>query len=133
VEQSQDKEVTRFRSRVMDQPLVLTVTADRLSLQAGEALDARPRGNVGAALRERFGSNAFGPNHLSLMVDMGRLRAEMDAPTQVPGVPSGQLSAAKAFGGAFLDQLTPFDHAFLDFSPEEGGARLRGRVVVRTH
>ena len=41
------------------------------------------------------------PDHLSLMVDMGRLRAEMDAPTQVPGVPSGQLSAAKAFGGGW--------------------------------
>lgn len=133
VEQSQEKDVTRFRSRVMEQPLVLTVTADRLSLQAGEALDARPRGNVAATLRDRFGSDAFGPSHVSLMVDMGRLRAEMDAPTQVPGVPTGQLSAAKAFGGAFLDQLTPFDHAFLDFSPEEGGARLRGRVVVRTH
>ncbi|WP_224369260.1 PKD domain-containing protein [Hyalangium versicolor] len=133
VEQSQEKGVTRFRMRVMDQPLVLTVAADRLSLQAGEALDARPRGNVGAALQDRFGASAFGPSHVSLMLDMGRLRSEMDAPEQVPGVPPGQLSAAKAFGGAFLDQVTPFDHAFLDFAPEEGGARLRGRVVLRTH
>ncbi len=132
VESSQEKNVTRFRTRVMDQPLVVSVAADRLSLQAGEALDARPRGNVGATLRDRFGASAFGPSHLSLMVDMGRLRAEMEAPEQVPGVPQGQLSAAKAFGEAFLDQLTPFDHAFLDFSPEEGGARVRGRVVVRT-
>ena len=112
--------------------MVLTVASDRLSLQAGEALDARPRGNVGTGLRERFGASAFGPSHLSLMVDMGRLRAEMDAPQQVPGVPAGQLSAAKAFGGAFLDQLTPFEYAFLDLSPEEGGVRLRGRVVIRT-
>jgi hypothetical protein len=131
VETVKEKNLTRFRTRLMDQPLVLSVAADRLSLQAGEALDARPRGNVGGTLRERFGANAFGPSHLSMMVDLGRLRAEMDAPEQVPGVPQGQLSAAKAFGGAFLDQLTPFDHAFLDFSPEEGGARLRGRVVLR--
>ncbi len=86
---------------------------------------------MGAGLRERFGSNAFGASHLSLMVDMGRLRAEMDAPSQVPGVPAGQLAAAKAFGGAFLDQLTPFEHAFLDFAPEEGGVRLKGRIVLR--
>jgi hypothetical protein len=132
VETVKEKGITRFRTRVMDQPLVLSVAADRLSLQAGEALDARPRENVGAGLRERFGSNAFGPGHLSLMVDMGRLRAEMDAPSQVPGVPAGQLAAAKAFGGAFLDQLTPFEHAFLDLTPEQGGARLRGRIVVRT-
>jgi hypothetical protein len=131
VETVKEKNVTRFRTRIMEQPMVLSVTADRLSLQAGEALEARPRGNVGTALRERFGATTFGPSHLSLMVDMGRLRAEMDAPEQVPGVPSGQLSAAKAFGGAFLDQLTPFEHAFLDFAPEEGGARLRGRVVLR--
>jgi hypothetical protein len=84
-------------------------------------------------LRERFGTGAFGPSHLSLMVDLGRLRAELDAPEQVPGVPPAQLSAAKAFGGAFLDQVTPFDHAFMDFAPEEGGARLRGRVVLRTN
>jgi hypothetical protein len=131
VETIKERNVTRFRTRMMDQPLVLTVAADRLSLQAGEALDARPRGNVATGLRERFGAHAFGPSHLSLMVDMGRLRAELEAPSQVPGVPSGQLAAAKAFGGAFLDQLTPFDHAFLDLAPEEGGARLRGRIVVR--
>ncbi|MBN1205248.1 MAG: PKD domain-containing protein [Myxococcaceae bacterium] len=131
VETVKENNVTRFRMRVMDQPLVLTVAADRLTLQAGEALEARPRGNVGAGLRERFGGEAFGPSHLSLMVDMGRLRAELEAPQQVPGVPPGQLGAAKAFGEAFLDQLTPFDHAFLDFTPEQGGARLRGRVVLR--
>jgi hypothetical protein len=132
VESSQDKGVTRFRARVLEQPLVVTVAPDRLSLQAGEALDVRPRGNVGAMLQERFGTSSFGPSHFSMMVDMGRLRAEMDAPEQVPGVPQAQLSVAKAFGGAFLDQLTPFDHAFLDFAPEEGGLRLRGRVVLRT-
>jgi len=132
VETVKEKNVTRFRLRMMDQPMVVSVAPDRLSLQAGEALEARPRGNIGTALRERFSASAFGPSHLSLMVDMGRLRAEMDAPEQVPGVPAGQLAAAKAFGGAFLDQLTPFDHAFVDLSPEEGGARLRGRIVVRT-
>jgi hypothetical protein len=132
VETVKEKNVTKFRLRLMDQPMVVSVAPDRLSLQAGEALDARPRENIGTALRERFSASAFGPSHLSLMVDMGRLRAELDAPEQVPGVPTGQLAAAKAFGGAFLDQLTPFDHAFVDLSPEEGGARLRGRIVIRT-
>jgi hypothetical protein len=132
VETIKEKNVTRFRTRMMDQPMVLTVAADRLSLQAGEALEARPRENVSTGLRERFGGNAFLPSHLSVMVDMGRLRAELEAPSQVPGVPPGQLAAAKAFGGAFLDQLTPFEHAFLDLAPEQGGARLRGRIVIRT-
>ncbi|MDY7225355.1 PKD domain-containing protein [Hyalangium rubrum] len=131
--QEKAKGVTRFRTRMMDQPVVFTVSADRLSLEAGEALEARPRGDVGGALRQRFGASAFGPSHLSVMVDAGRLRAELDAPEQVPGVPAAQLGAAKALGGAFLDQLPPVDHAFMDLSLEEGGLRVRGRVVVRTN
>jgi hypothetical protein len=133
VETGKEKGVTRFRGRVVEQPVLLSVSPDRLSLQAGEALEGRPVGDVGGALRERFGTGAFGPSHLSLMVDLGRLRAELDAPEQVPGVPPAQLGAAKAFSGAFLDQVTPFDHAFMDFATEEGGARLRGRVVLRTN
>jgi len=131
VEKGAERGTTRFRGRVLDQPVVLLVGPDRLSLQAGEAMEGRPTGDVGGALRERFGAGAFGPSHLSLMVDLGRLRADLDSPQQVPGVPPAQLGAAKAFGGAFLDQVTPFDHAFMDFAPEQGGARLRGRVVLR--
>ncbi len=131
VEKGSDKGTTRFRGRISEQPVLLTVGPDRLSVQAGEGIEGRPTGDVGGALRARFGAGAFGSNHLSLMVDLGRLRADLDAPTQVPGVPPAQLSAAKAFGGAFLDQVTPFDHAFMDFASEEGGARLRGRVVLR--
>ncbi|MDC0714945.1 PKD domain-containing protein [Stigmatella sp. ncwal1] len=132
VETVKEPGMTRFRMRWMDQPLLLSVTSDRLWLQAGEPLEARPKKNVGGLLQERFGSSAFGPGHLSLMVDLGQLRADLAAPREVPGVPQVQLGAAKALGGAFLEQLTPFEHAFMDFSPEEGGARLRGRVVLRT-
>lgn len=131
VEKGAERGTTRFRGRVLEQPVLVLVAPDRLSVQAGEPLEGRPTGDVGGALRERFGAGAFGPSHLSLMVDLGRLRSELDAPGQVPGVPPGQLTAAKAFAGAFLDQVTPFDHAFMDFAPEEGGARLRGRVVLR--
>jgi hypothetical protein len=131
VETVKESGITRFRMRVLEQPLVLSVGADRLWLEAGEPLAARPKKNVGALLSERFAPSAFGPGHLSLMVDLGQLRADLQAPQEVPGVPQVQLGAAKALGGAFLDQLTPFEHAFLDFTPEAGGARLRGRVVLR--
>ena len=98
---------------------------------AGEVLEGRPRGDVGLALRERFGGEAFAAGHVSLMVDLGRLRADLQAPEEVPGVPRGQLQAAQAFTGALLDQLTPLDSGFLDFSLAEGGARLKGRVSLR--
>lgn len=131
LETRQEGNVTRFRGRAMEQPVLLSVAPERATLQLGETLERRPRGDVGAALLKRFGAGAFEPGHVSLMLDLGQLREELEAPGEVPGVPQGQLSAAKAFGGAFLDQLTPLDHVFLDFTPDEGGGRLKGRVVLR--
>jgi hypothetical protein len=120
-----------YRTRIMEQPAELRVTSQRATLLAGELLEGRPRGDVGAALRERFGGEAFRAGHVSVMLDLGRLREELQAPKEVPGVPAGQLLASQAFIGALLDQLTPLDSAFLDFSLAEGGARLKGRVSLR--
>jgi hypothetical protein len=119
-----------YRTQVREQPVELRVTPQRATLLAGELLEGRPRGDVGTALRERFGGEAFGAGHVAVMVDLGRLRADLQAPKTVPGVPQGQLEAAQAFTGALLEQLTPLDSAFLDFSLAEGGARLKGRVSL---
>lgn len=120
-----------YRMQVREQPVELRITAQRATLLAGEVLDGRRRGDVGAALRERFGGAAFDAGHVSVMVDLGQLRSDLQAPEEVPGVPKGQLEAAQAFTGALLDQLTPLEAAFLDFSLAEGGARLKGRVSLR--
>ncbi|HEX8440318.1 PKD domain-containing protein [Archangium sp.] len=125
-------DATRLRTRVMEQPVELTVSADRLTLHGGESLEGRAAGDVGVALRERFGANAFEPGHLSAMVDVGRLRAELDAPQEVPGVPSQQLPVARSLVGTLLDQLPPVELVFLDFNPEEGGGRFRARAVLRS-
>lgn len=119
-----------YRTKVREQPVELRVTPQRATLRVGELLEGRQRGDVGTALRERFGGAAFGAGHVSVMLDLGRLRADLQAPESVPGVPQGQLAAAQAFTGALLDQLTPLDSAFLDFSLAEGGARLKGRVSL---
>lgn len=104
---------------------------ERASLLAGELLQGRPRGDVGAELRERFGGQAFSSGHVSLMVDLGRLRADLRAAEKVPGVPWPLLGATKALSGALLDRITPLDSGFLDFSPVEGGGRLKGRLSLR--
>ncbi|WP_375760611.1 PKD domain-containing protein [Corallococcus exercitus] len=122
---------TRFRTRLMEQPVSLTLTPERATLEAGEVLTGRETGDVGATLRTRFGAEAFGPGHLSLMVDMGRLRADLAGVRSVPGVGTGQLLASQVFVTALLERLTPFEYGFLDFSPAEGGGRLQGRVVLR--
>ncbi|MFP2913308.1 PKD domain-containing protein, partial [Pyxidicoccus sp. 3LFB2] len=119
-----------YRTRLWEQPVELRITPQRATLLVGEVLEGRPRTDVGTALRERFGGQAFGAGHVSVMLDLGQLRADLQAPEEVPGVPSGQLDAAQAFTGALLEQLTPLDSAFLDFSLAEGGARLKGRVSL---
>lgn len=133
VEKRTEGNLTRFRARFMEQPVLLTVAPERATLQVGEPVEGRPRGDVSAALRQRFGTEAgaFEEGHMSLVLDLGRLRQELEAPGDIPGIPSAQLNAARAFGTAFLDQVTPLDHAYLDFTPAEGGGRLKGRFVLR--
>lgn len=123
---------TRLRTRVMEQPVEFTVTKDRLMAQGGESLQSRASGDVGAALRERFGAQAFEPGHLSAMVDVGRLRAELQAPQDVPGVPPMQLPVARSLVSTLMDQLPPVELVFADFAPEQGGGRFRARVELRS-
>ncbi|QDE82251.1 PKD domain-containing protein [Myxococcus xanthus] len=127
----QEANGTLFRTRIREQPVELRIMPERASLQAGELLQGRPRGDVGAELRERFGGEAFTSGHVSVMVDLGRLRADLRAAEKVPGVPSMLLGATKALSGALLDRITPLDSGFLDFSPVEGGGRLKGRLSLR--
>ncbi|REG36281.1 PKD domain-containing protein [Archangium gephyra] len=124
-------DATRLRTRVMDQPVEFTVSADRLTVNGGESLGARSSGDVGVALRERYGAQAFEPGHLSAMVDVGRLRAELEAPKEVPGVSPQQLPVARSLVGTLLDQLPPVENVFIDFAPEEGGGRFRARATLR--
>ncbi len=125
------QDATRLRTRVMDQPVELTVSADRLTVNGGESLGARTSQDVGVALRERYGANAFEPGHLSAMVDVGRLRAELAEPREVPGVSPHQLPVARSLVGTLLDQLPPVENVFIDFAPEEGGGRFRARASLR--
>ncbi len=125
-------DATRLRTRVMEQPLEFTVSPERLTLHGGEALRGRASGDVGAALRERFGAQAFESGHVSAMVDVGQLRTELEAPQEVPGVPAQQLPVARSLVGTLLDQLPPVESVFLDFTPEEGGGRFRARTLLRS-
>jgi len=127
----QDADGTLFRTRFREHTVELRITSQRATLLAGEPLEGRARGDVGAELRERFGGEAFTPGHVSAMVDLGRLRADLRSAEKIPGVPSALLGATKALSGALLDQITPLDSGFIDFSPEEGGGRLKGRVSLR--
>ena len=129
-EVSKEKGLTRLRSKAFGQPVEMVLTADRLTVQAGEPLGTRAQVNVGSALRERFGAEAFGPGHASLGVDVGRLRQELDA--DVPGVPAQQLPMARALVGTVMEQLPPVERVFMDILPEPGGGRFRIHTLLRS-
>lgn len=120
-----------YRTMMRGYPLELKVGPERATLVAGESLDGRPRGDVGRALREQLGGEAFGAGHTAVMADLGQLRADLDAQQSVPGVSPERLASAQALVKAVLEGVTPLDSAFLDFSLAEGGARLKGELRLR--
>ncbi|NTX13231.1 PKD domain-containing protein [Myxococcus sp. CA056] len=120
-----------YRTLMWGYPVQLKVGPERATLVAGESLDGRPRGDVGRALRERFGGETFGAGHMSVMADLGQLRADLEAQESVPGVSAERLASAQALVKAVMEGVTPLDSAFLDFSLAEGGARLKGSLRLR--
>jgi hypothetical protein len=132
VEQVREKDgTTRLRLRLLEQPALISVSADRASLRAGEPLERRPVEDVGRALRERFGQGAFGPGHISLVLDVGRVRAELEAPERVPGVSPAQLEVMRSLAFTLLEQLPPVELLFFDYASEQGGGRFRSRLELR--
>ena len=125
--------VTTLRTRFMDQPVDVSVSSEQVVLHGGEAQPQRPRESLAQALQGRFGGQSFSPGHLSVMVDVNRLRSDLEAVQEVPGVPALQLPVAKALVGTLLDQLPPVDMVFFDFAPAEGGGRFRLRTTLRVH
>jgi hypothetical protein len=109
----------------------LKVGARELSLRAGESLSARPVKDVAAELRARFGPGAFGPRHVSAVLDVGELARELEAPTTVPGLSTQRLALLQGFSVEFLRQLTSIDTAFVDLVAIPEGARARGSLTLR--
>ncbi|MHB8875801.1 MAG: PKD domain-containing protein [Myxococcaceae bacterium] len=126
----EEKGLTRYLSRWRGQPVELQLTPGRALLSAGGDTRGRKQENLAAALGARFGG-AFGPGHLSAMVDLGQLRKELAEPRTIPGIDPRRLVMVQGFASAFLSQLTPIDHAFLDLSPDAAGGRLKGRLTLK--
>ena len=130
VDTKKEAGTTRFKATMMAQPVELAISEQQLALRAGPPPTGRAQVDLASSLRERFGGASFGAGHLSLMLDVEQLRKELGAVREVKGVAPQQLAGMQTLVGALLDQ-TPFDHAFLDLSPEESGARIKGRVTLR--
>lgn len=121
--------VTRYLARLRDQPFELRLTPGRARLTAGGSLDARANANLTQALQLRFG-DAFGPGHVSVMVDLGQLRRELAEPRSIAGIDPRRLVMVQGIANSLL-QRTPIDTAFLDVSPDADGARVKGRLTLK--
>jgi len=128
VEYGQRADGLRFEA--MEEPVEVTVGPERLQLRAGTVGRWRRPAALREALAARAGPGSFGPGHVSLLVDLGRLEDELRAPASVPGVADGRVEDVQRFAVRFMNQLTGARELALDLAPDPLGARLRARVTV---
>jgi hypothetical protein len=124
------KDGTHYQARLASQDAVFTVAPKALKLEVGSGLSGRATADLSAQLSKRF-DGAFGPGHASLLVDIARLRDELETPVVIPGLDPMQVVTVQGYAAAFLDRFTPMDYLLLDLAPEPAGAKLSGRLVLR--
>jgi hypothetical protein len=121
---------TSYLTRLASQDAIFSVEPKALRLEVGSGLQNRTLVDLGTRLSQRF-NGAFGPGHASLLIDLGRLREELETPRAIPGLDPMHVVTVQGYASAFLDQLTPVDHLILDLAPNEKGAKLSGRLVLK--
>jgi hypothetical protein len=101
-----------------------------MRLELGSGLKGRTLVDLSAQLAQRF-DGAFSKGHASVLLDVGRLRAELQTPRMIEGLDAVKVVTVQGFASAFLDRLTPIDFVVLDLAPLPDGAKLSGRISLR--
>jgi PKD domain len=118
-----------WQGKWLDAAMMLALTAKTARLTGGTS-QTRPQVELASSLAGRFGG-AFSPGHVSLLLDVGQLRRELQAPRLIPGLDPARVVTVQGFAAAFLDQLTPLDTVVLDMWPDAQGAVLAGKVTLK--
>ncbi len=126
-----DRNALLWQQRLSVATVTVALTPKALMLRSGDGSGPRTNVDLEKELSSRF-HGAFGPGHSSLLLDVGRLKAELDAPRMIPGLDATKQVTVQGFSSAFLDQLTPIDTLVLDFVPEGDGGRLWGQLNLRS-
>jgi hypothetical protein len=121
---------TVWTTHLAGQDAQLTLEAKAMRLELGSGLKGRTLVDLSGQLQQRF-DGAFGKGHASLLLDLGRLRAELETPRVIEGLDPMRVVTVQGFASAFLDRLTPIDHVVVDLAPLPDGAKLSGRVVLK--
>ncbi len=125
-----DRDALLWQRRLSSLTATIALTPRALMIRSGDASGPRTNADLAKELGARF-NGAFGPGHSSLLVDVGRLKAELQIPRSLAGIDSAKVVTVQGFSSAFLDQLTPIDFLVLDFEPGARGGKLWGLISLR--
>ena len=125
-----DRDALLWQRKLSTATATIALTPRALMIRSGDSSGPRTNVDLGKELSERF-KGAFGPGHSSLMIDLKRLKQELDTPRIIPGLDPSKVVTVQGFSSAFLDQLTPIDHVVLDFQPEGNGGKLWGMITLK--
>lgn len=124
-----DRDALLWQRKFATATVTVALTPKSLMIRSGDGSGARTNADLAEELTQRF-KGAFGPGHSSFMVDLGRLRQELEQPRNIAGVDATKVVTVQGLSSAFLDQL-PIDSLVLDFLPEGNGGRLWGMITLK--
>ena len=125
-----DRDALLWQRSVATTTATIALTPKALMVRSGDSSGARTNVDLAKELGERF-KGAFGEGHSSLLIDLGRLKTELDVPRVIHGADPSKVVLVQGLSSGFLDQLTPIDHLVLDFAPEGNGGTLWGMIVLK--
>lgn len=115
------KDLTRFKAVVEGQPVDVRISRDRFEVQAGPALAGRKSEDLIARYSKELPDGAFGPGHVSAVIDLAQVRSELAVPRR-PG--DEDFDTFQRVVAQMVSELTSLDRLALDLAPELGGARV---------
>jgi hypothetical protein len=130
----QDKSgVTRLRTVASGQRVEVEIRQDRLRVTTGTPQRVRPQVDIAQEVRTWAGPKVFAPGHTTIALDLAPLQSDLHRPLELEGFDSQELESMQGHASLLLRQLTRVEQVVLDVGPEEGGARVSGRIVFQHH
>lgn len=129
LEKLKEAQLRLWRGEDGSGPLDVALTDKALFVKGGAPIDAREPVNLLAEYAARF-DGAFGPGHLSALIDVGRLRQELLQPRLMDVDPRKALTA-QALAVTILDRFTRLELAMVDVAPAPTGAKVQAVIRLR--
>lgn len=124
-----DRDALLWQRKLSASTVTVALTPKALMIRSGDGSGPRTNADLAQELTERF-KGAFGPGHTSFMVDVARLRKELEQPRMIPGLDATKVVMAQGLSAAFLEGL-PIETLVVDFEPDGMGGRLWGMVTLK--